>query len=198
VELILVRHGLPVRTEAVQGAPATPPDPELSPIGRRQAGRLASGLAGERIEAVYSSPLRRARQTVEPLAARLGLPIVIDSEMHEIDIGEDSYIPSEELLPGDPRTQMWRAVLADQRSELVTAFRARIGTAIDAIATRHPGQTVLIGGHAGVITAALTNLLGVQQTFSFVVDYASVTRVRIRRDGRLGVLAVNDCAHLAR
>jgi broad specificity phosphatase PhoE len=198
VELILVRHGLPVRTEPAPGARATPPDPDLSVTGRDQAQRVAAVLGGERIDTVYASPLRRAVQTVEPLAARLGLPILLEPGVHEIDMGEDTYIPIEELLPDEPRTQLYRELLADPNSALFSDFRTTVGAAVDAIITRHPGQTVIVACHAGVISAALTHLLGVPRTFAFRVDYASATRVRVSRDGRLQVLSVNDRCHLMR
>lgn len=196
MELIFVRHGLPVRTEPVPGGRLAPPDPDLSATGHAQAERVAVGLAAERVAAVYSSPLRRAVQTVSPLAGALDLPVVVDDEVHEIDIGEDSYVPVEELLPDDTRAREWRAVFDDQDSALITGFRARVGAAVDRLIARHPGENVVVGCHAGVVTAALAHLLGVDRTFSFVVDYASVTRVRVRRDGRVGVLSVNDRTHL--
>ena len=71
MELILVRHGLPLRREVVEG----PADPELSPEGVNQATRLANYLATEKITAIYSSPMKRAVQTAEPLAQTIGLPI---------------------------------------------------------------------------------------------------------------------------
>lgn len=49
----------------------------LSDLGRRQADALADALAGERVDSLYSSPALRSRQTLEPLAGRLGLPIVV-------------------------------------------------------------------------------------------------------------------------
>ena len=56
MELVLVRHGLPVRRELTEGIA----DPELAPDGVTQAERLAEYLASEDIAAVYVSPLRRA------------------------------------------------------------------------------------------------------------------------------------------
>jgi broad specificity phosphatase PhoE len=196
MDLILVRHGLPVRTEPVPGAPPAPPDPDLSAIGRRQADQLADALTSRSIDAVYTSPLRRAVQTVEPLAAKLGLPITVEDGVHEINMGESSYIPVEELLADDPRTQLFRDVLDDPDSKLITEFRARVGATVAAIAARHPGRTALIGCHAGVISAALTNLLGGPNTFAFHVGYASVTLIKISRRGRTTVFAVNERCHL--
>jgi probable phosphoglycerate mutase len=196
VELILVRHGLPVRTEAPADGRSGPPDPELSATGHDQARLVAQALAEEDIVAIYSSPLRRAVRTAEPLAATLGLPIVIDDGLHEVDFGEESYIPVEELGLDDPRTEMWRRVMRDQGSELIADFRRRVGTAISAIIARHPGETVVVACHAGVITAALASLLKLTETFVFQVDYASLTRIRVSRDSRVGVRSVNEFGHL--
>ncbi|MFM1776976.1 MAG: hypothetical protein RLZZ260_543, partial [Actinomycetota bacterium] len=93
MELILVRHGLPLRREVVEG----PADPELSPEGKEQAARLANYLASESIDAIYSSPMKRAVQTAEPLAATTGLPISIIDDVAEYDRLSNEYIPIEEL-----------------------------------------------------------------------------------------------------
>ncbi|MET0159370.1 MAG: histidine phosphatase family protein, partial [Acidimicrobiales bacterium] len=64
MDLLLIRHALPVRIDDGEG----PADPELSDEGWRQAGALAAWLADEEIEAMVASPLRRAQETAEPLA----------------------------------------------------------------------------------------------------------------------------------
>ncbi|MFM8851878.1 MAG: histidine phosphatase family protein, partial [Acidimicrobiaceae bacterium] len=87
MELILVRHGLPLRREVVDG----PADPELSPEGVNQAARLANYLATEKIAAIYSSPMKRAIQTAEPLAQTTGLPISIVDEVAEYDRLSNEY-----------------------------------------------------------------------------------------------------------
>ena len=69
MELVLVRHGLPVRRELTEGVA----DPELAPDGVTQAERLAKYLSREKIAAVYVSPLRRAQETAAPLARMLEL-----------------------------------------------------------------------------------------------------------------------------
>lgn len=64
MELLLIRHALPVRRELEDGIA----DPQLSPEGLAQADRLADYLSSEKIHAVYASPLQRAQQTAAPLA----------------------------------------------------------------------------------------------------------------------------------
>ena len=70
MELLLVRHALPLRVATADGSPADPP---LSEEGRDQAQRLARWFESERREALYTSPLRRALETAEPLARVCGL-----------------------------------------------------------------------------------------------------------------------------
>jgi len=69
VEIILVRHALPVRIELETGIA----DPELSLEGHEQSKKMAAYLASENIDAVYASPLRRARETAQPLIEKLGI-----------------------------------------------------------------------------------------------------------------------------
>src|SRR5919112_2043885 len=100
VELILVRHGLPVRIDDADG----PADPPLSDDGQVQAARLADWLRHDAIDAVYVSPMRRAIQTAEPLAGALGVDPVVDDELAEFDRDAHFYIPLEELkAAGDER-----------------------------------------------------------------------------------------------
>src|SRR5215210_1606869 len=91
VELILVRHGLPVRIDDADG----PADPELSDEGRAQAVRLADWLRRDPIDAVYVSPMRRAIQTADPLADALGVDPVVDDELAEFDRDAHFYVPLE-------------------------------------------------------------------------------------------------------
>ena len=81
MELVLVRHALPVRRELTSGIA----DPELAPDGLRQADRLADYLASEDIAAMYVSPLKRAQETAAPLAKRLGITPVVDDDISEFD-----------------------------------------------------------------------------------------------------------------
>ena len=71
MELLLVRHALPVRRELVDGAA----DPELSADGHAQAEHLATYLSSEHLDAIYASPLRRAYQTAEPIAAQHSIDV---------------------------------------------------------------------------------------------------------------------------
>ena len=106
MELILIRHGLPLRVENRDGRPADPP---LSEEGQRQAERLSEWLREESLDAIYASPLRRARETAEPLARLQGHSIEIEPGVVELDHLSSSYVPLEEIKAADP--QAWLALV---------------------------------------------------------------------------------------
>ncbi len=132
MELLIIRHGLPVRRELTSGAA----DPELSEDGRAQAEHLARYLEAERIDAVYASPLTRARETAVPLATGKSLEVVISDGIAEFDQHSSEYVPVEELkAANDPR---WQAMLdgdwgIDESEE---DFRTRVVESIEGIIAR--------------------------------------------------------------
>ena len=107
MEILLVRHGLPERVETKDGTPADPP---LSERGRAQARRTAEWLAEQKIDAVYSSPMRRARQTAEPIGEAMQLAIEVAEGVAEFDRNSKSYVPLEVLKREDP--EQWRRLVA--------------------------------------------------------------------------------------
>jgi probable phosphoglycerate mutase len=194
MELLLVRHALPVRREVVDG----PADPELSEAGRRQAQHLAEYLSTERVHAVYSSPLRRARETAAPVAAAQGVPVLVEDGIAEWDRNASAYVPVEELkATNDPR---WQALVAgtwtvDGLSP--DEFRRTVVTALDAIATRHPAQKVAVVCHGGVINTYLAHVLDLPNTMGFFYpNYTSIHRVAVARSGERSIVTVNETSHL--
>lgn len=187
-----MRHALPVR-KAVESGPA---DPELSDVGHAQAERLADWLRSEPITAIYSSPMRRAVQTAAPLAAALGHRVVTVDAVAEWDRHSSEYVPVEELkAAGDPR---WEALISGEweGDEPEHVFSSRVRSAIEAIISDHPGETVAVVCHGGVINDYLAHVLGTANNRFFYPDYTSVHRVVAARGGQRGILAVNETAHL--
>src|SRR3989442_1516509 len=88
MQLLLVRHALPLRSEHGQGA-----DPDLSDAGRAQVARLPEALARFPISRLLSSPQRRAIQTAEPIAAARELALEIDDRFAEYDRDLPVYVP---------------------------------------------------------------------------------------------------------
>src|SRR4051794_32586101 len=111
MELLLIRHALPIRRELIEGVA----DPELSEAGVMQAQLLADYLSVEAVHAIYASPLRRAVQTAAPLAAHFDLPITVSEGVAEFDRHSSEYVPVEELrAANDPR---WLQMLNNEWPE---------------------------------------------------------------------------------
>lgn len=192
MQLWLIRHALPVRVEDAPGAA----DPELSAAGLAQAERLADWLRHERLDAVWSSPLRRARETAAPLVRALGVDPVIDDDLAEFDRYADFYIPIEELrAEGDPR---WQELVdgtwaADDRGR---DFGERLLAAMDRVIAAHPGGDVAVVCHGGVINAYLAHVLGLAEPMFFHPDYTGISRVIAARSGERSIASINETAHL--
>ena len=195
MEIVLVRHALPVRIDAT--ADGGPADPGLAERGLAQAARVAQALAGQEVSALYCSPAARARQTAAPLERSLGLAAEIVDGIAEFDSADSSYVPVEELrAAGDPR---WKALLSgDLYSAGVdpVAFRQRVVEAVEQIASRHPGGRAVLFTHAGTINAYAGHVLGQARTIWFPPAYCSVTRIGAARDGRRGITSLNETAHV--
>ena len=193
MELIFVRHALPLRSEGSGG----PADPWLAPEGWKQAHKLAEWLEAEELHGIIVSPSRRAQETAIPLAEMLGLDPVVDADLAEFDQGAASYVPFEELRElGDSR---WEAL---SRGQFINTnvdpleFRRRIVTRIEEIILSHPGQRLVISTHAGVINAYVGHLLAQEPPLWFGPGYASISRVAGARDGKRGVISLNETGHV--
>lgn len=197
MDLILVRHAEPVRIVAAEG----PADPPLTELGARQAEAAAAWLADEPFDAIYASPLRRARQTADAIAAPHGLDIAIEEGIAEYDRQSEFYIPVEELKTStDPELiAHWRALAEDRLEDVVedaATFRPRVAEGLDRIIEAHPGQRVLAVCHGGVINVALAEVLGLKRSLWFEPAYASIHRVAASRAGIRTLISLNETGHL--
>lgn len=192
MQLWLIRHALPVRVEGAAGGA----DPGLSPEGVEQAERLGAWLARAPIDAMWTSPLRRARETAAPLAERLGLDPSIDDDLAEFDRDADFYIPLEELkAEQDPRYQelidgTWAG--EDDGAQ----FHRRLVAAMDRIIAAHPGGEVAVVCHGGVINLYLAHVLGLVPQMFFHPTYTGVSRVQASRSGVRSIVSINETGHL--
>ena len=195
MELLLVRHALPVRIDATDdGGPA---DPGLAERGHEQAQRVLAALAHDDVTHLYSSPARRAQETAAPLVEKLCLPLVIEPDLAEYDVAHSSYVPVEELrAAGDPRWEL--LVQGDLYHADVdpVAFRSRVVAVVEAIAARHPGGRAVLFTHSGTINVYTGHVLGQDRPLWFAPAYASVNRVGAARDGRRGVISLNETGHV--
>jgi probable phosphoglycerate mutase len=151
--LLVIRHGETAwnAEHRIQGHLDIP----LSPAGIRQAANLAERLAGEVIDAVYSSELTRAWLTAAPFAARLGLEIVADTRLRERSFGVFEGLTLDEIAARHPeglrrwreRNPAWAIDGGESGQQLVD----RVLDALRDIVARHRGQTVAVVTHGGVL-----------------------------------------------
>lgn len=192
MQLLLVRHALPLRSEHGEGS-----DPVLSDTGVEQALRLPAALARFPLARLVSSPQRRAIQTAEPVARELGLGIDIDDRFAEYDRNLNAYVPIEQIRAEQPEAwaRMAEGYLPPGVDE--DEFCARVNDAVnDVVVAADPDDTVAVFSHGGVINVLLHQILGTRRLLSFPVDYVSVTRLLYSRSGQAVVVATNGTEHV--
>jgi broad specificity phosphatase PhoE len=147
--ILLVRHGETDwnRERRVQGHSDTP----LNVTGRAQAQRLAEDLAGEHIDAVYSSDLARAYETARIVADARGLDVTALRDFRERHIGTWEGMTDDEVLQRFPHATSgpWGD------AETVDEMADRVYGALQRIADSHPGGRVLVVSHGGPLRSVL-------------------------------------------
>ena len=157
---------------------------------------MARWLGRERLNALYASPLRRARETAAPLARAQGLEVRIEPDLIELDHASERYVPLEELKREDPAA--WRTKLGAEGYEGVDlpAFRQRVVRALERIVEAHAGERVAIACHGGVINAWASHLLGLREPLFFEPAYAGVSRFLAASSGERSIRSLNETGHL--
>ncbi|HYU11263.1 MAG TPA: histidine phosphatase family protein [Stellaceae bacterium] len=163
--------------------------------GRAEIAAQAERFAGEKIAAIYASPLQRTRETAEIVAARLGLPIEFRDDLLELDFGEWTGATFDSIR-ADPRWQAWstqRSLATIPGGESMRAVQHRIVAAIVELTERHLDETVVLVSHGDVIRSALVFLLGMPLDFynRIEVVQGSISTVRIDASG-IRVLALSE------
>jgi probable phosphoglycerate mutase len=201
VQLVLVRHALPVRVDAGRVPDAGPADPALTPRGHEQAERVATLLSDEAVSTIYSSPSLRARQTAAPLCRRAGIEAVIEDSLAEWDTSSPSYVPVEEMREaGDPR---WEALRRGQTYDPTfdyDSYREAVVAGIDRMVGSCGAGTVVLFTHAGVVNAYLGHVLEQRKPFWLPLPrspfYASISRLDVAEGTGTRVISINETSHL--
>jgi broad specificity phosphatase PhoE len=178
----LLRHGEPAIFGRLNGRL---PGVGLSEKGRAEAAMQAGRLAGEKIEAIYSSPLQRTCETAEILAERLGLSIRYREDVIEIDYGEWTGLTFDQIRR-DERWQMWsrsRGIAAIPGGESWRQVQERVVGALFDLQQAHPDGSVAIVSHGDVIKAALLFALGMPPDFYSRIEIAFASLSTVRLDG---------------
>jgi probable phosphoglycerate mutase len=192
----LLRHGDPAIFGRLNGRL---PGVGLSEKGRAEAATQAGRLVGEKIEAIYSSPLQRTRETAEILAERLGLPIRYREDVIEIDYGEWTGLTFDQIRQ-DERWQLWsrsRSIAAVPSGESWRQVQERVVGALFDLRQTHPDGNVVVVSHGDVIRAALLFGLGMPLDFYSRIEiaFASLSTIRLDNAG-IRVSGLNEWPRL--
>ena len=201
--LYLVRHGATANNRArpprLQGRRTDPP---LSEEGLRQAKHTGDRLAETRLDAVYSSPLLRARQTAEAIARPHGLKVEVIDDLVEVDVGQWEGRAWDEIERTD--TEAYRLFMTDAAEhgylggENMQTVQSRVIPAFEQLMAANCGRTIAAAAHNVVNRVYLTHLLdlALRQYRSVPQDNCGVNLIRFR-NGKVKLVTVNEIGHLA-
>lgn len=191
--ILLVRHGQTPTTGTV--LPGRAPGLHLSDRGRAQAEHVAERLAGLTVDAIYSSPLERTRETAEPTAACTGLAIHEDAGLIECDAGEWTGAALAELagLPQWQSVQHKPSAFRFPNGEGFAQMQARVVGTLEALRAAHAGGAVVCFSHADPIKAALAHALGTHLDHfqRIVINPGSVSAISYVEGQAPAVIMVN-------
>ena len=159
--VLLVRHGQTPTTGKL--LPGRAPGLHLADAGREQAARAAERIAAlSRVDAVYASPLERARETAAPIAATRGLKVKVDRGLLECDFGDWTGAELKKLmkLPEWQTVQRAPSSFTFPGGESFTAMQTRIVDALGRLRAAHPGGVIVCVSHADPIKAAVAHAMG--------------------------------------
>ncbi len=196
---ILIRHGQTEwnREERFRGRVDIP----LNDTGKAQATRVAAHLAGEQIDAIYSSPLQRALQTATPLADAKQLQVQIEPGLNDISFGALEGLNLDEARRSFPEVvDKWLNEPGHckfPKGDSVKSLHERLETTLDALADQHPGQSVVLVSHRVVCHAMVCMTLGLNMDALWRIrqDNACINRFE-RHDIRYVLTLMNDTDHL--
>jgi len=158
-------------------------DMSLSPNGHDQAKALADYMHRLHLEALVASPMKRARQTIEPLAQATGMEPTFMEGLREVDFGDWTGFTWDQVQAKFNRSPFdWLALLDHSgipNAEATANWQRRVLDCLQAILTEHDGKRVGVLCHGGTVRVLLALLLDLPlvRTASFEIEYASVTRV---------------------
>jgi alpha-ribazole phosphatase len=197
-KLLLVRHGTTTLHQEDRFWGST--DIPLSNTGIRQAEKLCKRLAKEKISAVYTSPLSRARTTAEIIASGHHLNAITCDELRECNFGYIEGLTFEEIKRLHPALAEelinWKTV-AFPGGESLDELNGRLLSFLKRLEEHKPKETVLIVAHGGPLRLIVCNLLGIgyKHWLHIRVDVASLSIVETYPQGTVLSL-LNDISHL--
>lgn len=170
------------------------PGIHLNAEGRRQAQQLPERVAGYPIQHMFTSPLERARETAEPVAARLNLPLEISQPLIEIDFGDWTAKPIAELERME-EWRKWNTLRSAGRvpnGESMLEVQNRFVGEMERLRRLFPEQGIALISHGDPLRSALVYYLGMHldMLLRIEISTASVSIISID-DWQARVLGVN-------
>lgn len=199
MRLILVRHGQTACN--VQDVWHDWDDCDLTETGRQQAAATATRLAGERLDAVYSSDTPRARQTAAAIAAPHRLMPILDPGLRERHAGEFEGVPIPDVLARHPTVWDdraadfwgWRPPGGESFHEVLTRALA----VVERLQAEHDGGTVAVVTHMGVTRALISHLAGMSLAGTYDLPFPSTGVSIFTLEGdAVQVETLNDASHV--
>ena len=192
--VLLVRHGQTSTTGQV--LPGRAKGLHLSDTGRAQAKAASARIAQlPKLDAVYSSPLERTRETAAPIAKAVGRPVKATKGLIECDFGEWTGAELKKLmkLPEWGTVQRAPSTFRFPGGESFTEMQTRMVSAIDRLRAKHPGGVVVMVSHADPIKAAVAHAMGTHIDLfqRIVISTCSVTAIAYGHGAPI-VLTVNS------
>lgn len=206
MRLLLIRHA--ESSANAEGRIQGHLDIPLSDRGRRQSEALAERISHLNIDALYTSPLKRASETAAAIAAKTKLTPELEPDLVERNVGELAGLTREDIIDRFP--DYMRARVEGRQVEISgferdDVFNQRVDRTISAIIDAHHGQTVAAISHGGVIAAMCRRTLQIPtvRPGPFAIDNCSINIFDVRDEEgpgrarpRILLVALNDTCHL--
>lgn len=192
--VLLVRHGQTPTTGT--SLPGRAPGLHLADDGRKQAEAVAARIAElKTVDAIYTSPLERARETAAPIGRARGIKVKVDKGLLECDFGDWTGANLKDLfkLPEWQTVQKFPSGFRFPNGESFTEMQGRIVGCLDRMRAEHPGGVVVAVSHADPIKAAVAQAMGTHLDLfqRIVISTCSVTAISYGTTGPV-VLTVNS------
>jgi broad specificity phosphatase PhoE len=202
VQVFLVRHG--ATDWNLQGRCQGATDLDLNEIGIRQAKQIAAALKNETIHGIYSSNLKRARQTAQFFSLHHQLPVQIETDVRELDHGELEGLTFAEIKENYSQfIQCWRTEPAEIQvpgGERLADVARRAWNGLNRIAQRHAAEeAVVVVSHNFPILGIICQITGIHLNNyrTFHLDPCGVTRLDHDGNNHWAITSINNQPYAA-
>ncbi len=192
--ILMVRHGQTPTTGKL--LPGRAPGLHLADVGVQQAERAGERIAElEKVDAIYTSPMERARETAAPIGKAVGLRPKVVKGLVECDFGDWTGAELKKLmkLPEWRTVQKAPSTFRFPNGESFTEMQVRMVTTLDTLREQHPGGLIVCVSHADTIKAAMAHALGTHLDLfqRIVISTCSISGIAWSTDGPVA-LTVNS------